>query len=566
MMERFPKKPVSKNRFGRLLDAVAGYCFSHSAHLIRVLLWTCIAAGVLFAALNVLFGPLNQDEGWYLYAAREIARGRLPYRDFFFTQGPVMPAAYALFAWVWQPFGILGGRCFTALLGLLATFLFAETAANCVRRQHGREVRLIVWALSACNLYHSYFTVIPKTYALGSCLLAAGFLFLSITHPRPPTPESRRLFVIKGWAAFLSGLMFALAGGARTSLALPLAVVGLWLLVKRNRVGAFNWLYFGFGGALGLLCVYAPPLLFARESFFFAQDFHTRRDAGANGLFLMIGAVARLCRYYPLTGLLGLYFMLRKVIERPHTDSSPGYRAPLSSLWIWCFAVIFTVQLLMPVPYDDYQVPVMGLGAMILAICCVSVKENARRFRLISGTAILALLFFSISSPMVQRWFFITQDCFWSKIRTTPSVVELRSIAAELRQRVEAGDAPRLILTMDTYLAVETGFDVPRGMEMGPFCYFPELPTEAAEKFHVHNTETFLNLIRSTPAPVAALSGYAFAIGSPVMTDMRITPERDRLVTAVDDRYRPIFSIDDFGQNHTRLDVFTLRYPPEAEP
>lgn len=553
------KTSSEKGRFARLLDAIAGYCFAHSAHILRVLLWSCIAIGVLFAALNALFGPLNQDEGWYLYAAREITRGHWPYRDFFFTQGPVMPAVYALFGWLWMPFGVLGGRCFTALLGLLATFIFAETAANCVRRQHGREARIIVWALSACNLYHSYFTVIPKTYALGSCLLAAGFLFLSITHPRPSTPENRRLFVIKGWAVSLSGLCFALAGGARTSLGIPLAVVGIWLIAKRARVGKWNWLFFALGGGLGLICVYGPPLLFARDAFFFAQDFHAHRDAGVNALFLMVGAVARLCRYYPLTGLLGLYFILRKVIERPHTDSSPGYRAPLASLWIWCFAVIFTVQLLMPVPYDDYQVPVMGIGSIILALCCVSVKENARRFRLISGAALLALLFFSISSPMVQRWFFIRQDCFWSQIRTTPALVELRNVAKEIRTNVEKAGEPRLILTVDAYLAVETGFDLPPGLEMGPFGYFPNLSDEDAEKYHVHNTRTLLQLIRTTPAPVAALSGYAFLIGSPVMTNMRETPERASLLSAVEDRYAPFFSVDDFGQNHTRLDVYSLR-------
>ena len=43
------------------------------------------------AVLSVWWGAVNQDEGWYLYAARLVGEGKLPYRDFFFTQGPVLP-------------------------------------------------------------------------------------------------------------------------------------------------------------------------------------------------------------------------------------------------------------------------------------------------------------------------------------------------------------------------------------------------------------------------------------------------------------------------------------------
>ena len=56
-------------------------------------------AGFAFAVLAfaaVWLGGLNQDEGWYLYAARLVGEGKLPYRDFFFTQGPVLPFIYSV--------------------------------------------------------------------------------------------------------------------------------------------------------------------------------------------------------------------------------------------------------------------------------------------------------------------------------------------------------------------------------------------------------------------------------------------------------------------------------------
>ncbi|NLB56843.1 MAG: hypothetical protein GX811_13975, partial [Lentisphaerae bacterium] len=51
---------------------------------------------VVLLALNIYLGDLNQDEGWYLYAADKVVAGEMPYKDFAYTQGPVMPYVYAL--------------------------------------------------------------------------------------------------------------------------------------------------------------------------------------------------------------------------------------------------------------------------------------------------------------------------------------------------------------------------------------------------------------------------------------------------------------------------------------
>ena len=84
-----------------------------------------VALGVWFAlgAANLYYGELNQDEGWYLYTARLAAEGQQPYRDFAFTQGPVFLMVYAQAQPLVERWGLMGGRVFTGVLGLVAILL-----------------------------------------------------------------------------------------------------------------------------------------------------------------------------------------------------------------------------------------------------------------------------------------------------------------------------------------------------------------------------------------------------------------------------------------------------------
>jgi hypothetical protein len=109
-------------------------------------------------------------------------------------------------------------------------------ARRLVSKESRNAVSLAVFAMLACNLYHMYFTSIPKTYALGTLFVMLGFLLLSYR-----------------WN-FLAAVSFAFASGTRISLVLILGVVGVGLLVARFRT--LQWLWFGIGGIFGLFLVY----------------------------------------------------------------------------------------------------------------------------------------------------------------------------------------------------------------------------------------------------------------------------------------------------------------------
>src|SRR5947208_12043240 len=61
------------------------------------------------------FRVVDGDEGVYAYASRLAVHGRLPYRDFFYEQAPLLPYVYGPVAW-------LSGESWYALRGLSVVF------------------------------------------------------------------------------------------------------------------------------------------------------------------------------------------------------------------------------------------------------------------------------------------------------------------------------------------------------------------------------------------------------------------------------------------------------------
>ena len=96
----------------------------------RIGLGIAALAALALTGANLALGDLNQDEGWYLYAARLVAEGQMPYRDFAFMQGPVMPAVYSAVSGLTDRWGLAAGRAFTALLGLAGACLASALAGR----------------------------------------------------------------------------------------------------------------------------------------------------------------------------------------------------------------------------------------------------------------------------------------------------------------------------------------------------------------------------------------------------------------------------------------------------
>ena len=481
--------------------------------------WFLAAFGfVVLAFAAVWLGALNQDEGWYLYAARLVSEGKTPYRDFFYTQAPVMPVVYAAFTSIWNSFGLLGARILTISFGTLGLAFFCAIAARLVAPGRRALAALAVFLLLGSNLYHLYYIAIPKTYALASLFVAIGFFLL--TFARPSTLRG-------GVFAFASGLSLAFACGTRISLGVILAVVGFSLLFSFSRM-RWTFLWFGLGGAFGLVVVYGFFLCdpTARAGLFAAQAYHAARS-GFDPVFT-IGSVSRLVRWYlPVFVLLGLGFA--------HRREAGGEANALLVAWLAfaSFVAVFLVQMLAPFPYEDYQVPVMGLLAVFAVVLFFGRPASvpSRGLLLTLGLAWAA----SFGSPLLEKWTTNGQDRFWTIKKDQCELAQLRDVARYIEEEDPNGET---LLTQDLYLAIETGRKVPDGLEMGPFSMLSD--------------EEWRKLLSSAPCKVAALSGYSFAIDPPRCDETPVERQIEYF-HLLKKNYDLVQKVDNFGQNATSL-------------
>ncbi len=528
-----------------------------------------VVLSVVLSAANLFMGSLNQDEGWYLYAAKQITEGRVLYRDFMFTQGPALPYVYGVLFPVIEQFGVAGGRLITALFGLAAAGCAAWLAARTVSSKAWKAAALFAFILAGVNVYQSYFTVIVKTYALCAFFLTAGFVALSYTGGRRGAT-----------AAFWGGFLLALAACTRLSAGIALPVAGLWLIWNRKKVFPLSWIAFGLGGGFILLLGLGTFFLLAPENTEFALfGYHAGRSPGSlvQLLALKAGFISRSVQAYFVffSGLLLTFALKRlnwpvrergfeemtldsrpKLIEmmrEANAPRSPFERSFISLLW-FSGAMITLVHFLAPFPYDDYQVIVFPLLAAALAVTLAPHCPEKQQLRAVFAVLLICTAA-AFSSPLNQDWLIRGRDRIWWKFKETPDLAALQKAGAEIRKKLGTDS---LLLTQDTYLAIEANARVPHGMEMGSFCYYPDMPREQAEKLNLLNEAKLTGILMQARESVAAFSGYGLTIRSPEIAELS-SGERKKLRDVLETSYRKTAEIQNFGQAYTTLEIFERR-------
>jgi hypothetical protein len=321
--------------------------------------------------------------------------------------------------------------------------------------------------------------------------------------------------------AAAAAVALGFAAGTRISLAILPAVGGMWLVAGRRWREAAS---FAVAGLLTLAAIYGPFLCddASRAGLLAAQNYHVSR--GGFDAVWTVGSLSRLARWYlPLWVTAGLAAVFSS------RAGKVGVALPCSG-----FAAVFAAQMAAPFPYDDYQVPVMGLfaaaGAALFAGC------DAFSCRRAGVLAVLGMaLALAFGSPLLQDWTTNAQDRFWCRKKSACELRQLRETARRIEKLDPGG---KMLFTQDLYLAVETNRKVPRGLEMGPFAMLGD--------------DEWKKLIDSAPCRIAAMSGYTFAIDPPECGERPVEKQLEYW-QLLRKRYRLVAKEEDFGQNATTL-------------
>ncbi len=196
--------------------------------------WTklILVAFIAHLGLGMWFverGLLNGDEGWYLYAARQIGLGLQPYSDFGFFQMPVFPVVVSGTIDA-GPGALLAGRWVSWLALALGTGVTTLAAAR-VAGKGGALIAVIGMGLHPLIVATG---VLAKPFGMTILLMAAGLFLVAGT-------QHRSVRVLAGF------VLMALAVGCRLSVLAPVLVLAM---AQRGRFRILSLLGLRIGLAL----------------------------------------------------------------------------------------------------------------------------------------------------------------------------------------------------------------------------------------------------------------------------------------------------------------------------
>ena len=486
---------------------------------------------LLFAAelvFWVLFRLVNLDEGWYLWAAKEVFAGRQLYGDFAYTQTPLLPYVYGLAQLVLGQ-SLYAGRALTAGFGFAAGVLGMATA----RRIAGPWAGVFALALLLTTFLAITAFGYTATYGLTSLLLAAAFYLAARLQP-----GSRRTWLVIG--------CLALATAGRLAVVvvfLPIAVFLIFTSPRSRRLRTAVEL--SIAAVLLLVLLLGPfALASGQQMTYDIFGFHMDRmlaEWRRERLLTTLWETLRDFSVPVLVYLAAVVDLCFRVLQH-----RADWRAALRpyALEITLAASIALLFLAHLVPrtamsyYSALQVPLIAILFGALAVRWL----RGNRPRLAAALLAVLLLVQLVTQARIVRYYGLTT---WPP---TSQVDVVRAAAETLRQVVPPGGE---VLTFDTHLALEAGLDMPSGYEMSIFSYRPSWTTEQAQQYRVINNELLLSdLERGVDA--VALTQF---------DEDLLYGDRDALFAAIYGKYRLAYSVPGFDPFHNDLHIYL---PPQG--
>jgi hypothetical protein len=301
---------------------------------------------------------IEPDEGFYPLAARLAWEGKVPYRDFMFSQGAA--TAY-IYSWIWgvHPQSLVAMRFLSVALGAATVFLWGYFLFSV--KQWSAGVAFWTFVIILLNPFWIALHAIVKTFAVGDLLMSVVLicLYLGIHSGRA------KWYIVAGVALGLCASARALYGPLVVFVLMWLAFLD-WKERERRFPRARAYLAGAFCGALPMLFSFAAdPGAFLFNNFQYRRILDTYTaitftQSMNRRLFDIHHLLAR--RFFAaelLLALLGIISLLelRKKKTGPYTNQDFQF-LQLAFLMM----VVYSATALIPIPtwaqyYDGPLLP-----------------------------------------------------------------------------------------------------------------------------------------------------------------------------------------------------------------
>ena len=489
--------------------------------------WALLLLFAVELAFWVLFRLVNLDEGWYLWAGKEIYAGRRLYSDFAYTQTPLLPYVYGLAQLVFGN-GLYVGRVLTAVFGFGAGALSAATA----RRIAGPWAGVFALAFLITTFLAITSFGYTATYGLTAFLLAAAF-YLAARLPA----GSRRTWLIAACLAL------ATAGRLATVMVfLPMAAFLIFTAPRGRRIR--TTLEFAVVSALLLGLLLGPFVLTSgRQMAYDIFGFHMDRTTAEWRRGVLVSMLGETVRDFTVPVLLysaAVVDLCIRILRRRRDWQNALRDHGLELALAATVALLFVAHLVPRTATTYYNVLQAPLIAILVGALAVRLLRG-RRPRLAATLLAILLVGQVLTQARAVRFYDLTA---WPPVNQVEIV---RAAARKLRETVPPGGT---VLTFDPHLALEAGLEMPPGYEMSIFSYRPTWTTEQAQQYRVVNNELLLR----------DLNGGVDAVALTQFDEDLLYGDRDALFAALYGDYRLASSTPGFDPFRHDLHLYL---PPQ---
>jgi hypothetical protein len=468
------------------------------------------AAAVILVSLLYLGGligyaqrrPIDGDEGFYITAARLVWEGKVPYRDFFYQQAPLLPYLYS---WIWalRPGSLVAMRMLSATCGGLTVLLWGACLLWVKRLP--TKISIATFAVVLLNPYWVSWNVVVKTFALTNLMMSVAMISLyAALHS-----ERLRWF-------FIAGLALGACAAVRSLYGPLIPVVLGWVLYRQGPREKGSYLKTG-GFLAGALCGLAPMIVsFTRDprAFIFNNVTYHGLQAGyiwADGkgtvgyhsveyAILVYFAQIVICLlgyhpYFTIELLLAIVGVRRWRRLREKRDSPYDRQDRLYFDIAFLMLLTYIVTALIPFPpYSQYfDSPLVPFLIPFIAEG-LHVVFQLRRRGWVWALAIMAPVLFWVEIPGETAMF------------TTSSSWEMSS-SRRVAQAIEANSAPGdAVLSFWPGYVYQSGRNYFPGME-DQFVYriLSRISHDDRERYHIVSKDQVLNALSTRAVSVIVL-------------------------------------------------------------